>query len=112
MKLQNGLAARIGQITDIPTKLKKQIESVFGVSTQQQRLFFRKNKGTNVKLDEGWRSLDDYGIKLSPDKHHRIAPPWQRTKTAESTDADHAQSRPRLCTSRSRRSARGCSNPF
>jgi hypothetical protein len=87
LKTQDGVTTRIGRVTDTVSDLKGQVNKALGISEQRQRLFYRKAQGSEVELDEDWRSLTGCGVKRGDTLMLVVREPWQRTEM----DNDDAQ---------------------
>ena len=88
LKMQDGTTVKIGRVTNTVTELKEQIHRTLGLAEQRQRLFYRKAQGADVELDEGWRTVANYGVKRGDTVMLVVREPWQRTEAA---DAGHGR---------------------
>jgi hypothetical protein len=77
LKMSDGSTMRIGRVTESVTELKTQIHKTLGISEPRQRLFCRKGQESNVELDEGWRSLANYGVERGSIVMLVVREPWQ-----------------------------------
>ena len=87
IKMQDGTNTWTGSITGTVLELKEQIGQVMNISEQRQRLLFQNAQGSEVELDEDWRSLAGCGVKRGDTLMLVVREPWQRTET----DNDDAQ---------------------
>ena len=68
--------------------LKEQVIKTLGISEERQRLFYRRAQGSEVELDEGWRTLASNGVKRGDTVLLVVREPWQRTEPADAGDGE------------------------
>jgi actin-like ATPase involved in cell morphogenesis len=86
LKMQDGMTVKIGRVADTVTQLREHVNKILGITVQQQRLFFGKAQNDHIELDEGWRTVSNYGVKRGDAVMLVVRGPWLRTDPADASD--------------------------